>query len=301
MEVRQLHDVDISRLRVFMAVVDSGGFAAAQAELGVSAATISVRMSELEQTLGVRLCKRGRAGFWLTRDGETVYSECLQLFRAHEKFRSSVDNLRGLLSGELRVGVIDNIVFDPDCPLSSALARLKDASDDLKLSLYTMEPLELQRAVIEQRVNIAIGVFYKKVQTLNFHPLFRERLYLYCGIGNDLFDAEESEITPEAIARLPCVERTYGQTIKRANSAHYLHAGAWSSSLEAAATLILSGRYIGFLPDYYAKIWESKGQMKALLPQEFYYDSEICIVTRKDQADSILVNTMSRILREQQE
>ena len=300
MEIRQLQDIDIRRLRVFMAVAEGGGFAAAEAELGVSPATISVRMSELEHTLGVRLCNRGRTGFGLTPDGKTVYEECLRLFVAHEDFRNSVHNLRGLLTGELKIGLIDNIVFDPDCPIAGALAKLMDASTDLKLSVYTMEPLELQRAVIDRRIHLAIGVFYKKVQSLNFVSLFSERLNLYCAAGNALFDAHPDDVTIESIGQQSCVERTYGQTAERLNPGRHLKIDAWSSSLEATAILILSGQYLGFLPTYYADIWERRGQMKILLPDRFHYQSKICIVTRKNQHNNVLVKALSGILRAQQ-
>ena len=49
-----LADVDLRRLRVFDAVVRNKGFAAAQNELNVSQATISIQIAELEERLSVR-------------------------------------------------------------------------------------------------------------------------------------------------------------------------------------------------------------------------------------------------------
>jgi DNA-binding transcriptional LysR family regulator len=39
--------------------------------------------------------------------------------------------------------------------------------------------------------------------------------------------------------------------------------------VEAFAMLILSGCYIGFLPENYAKFWESKGEVRKLLPKRY--------------------------------
>src|ERR1044071_3670900 len=49
----RLSDVDVKLLRVFTRVVEHGGFSAAQAELGISQASISTYMSDLEARLGV--------------------------------------------------------------------------------------------------------------------------------------------------------------------------------------------------------------------------------------------------------
>jgi DNA-binding transcriptional LysR family regulator len=67
--VSRLDTVDLRLLRVFATVVEARGFTAAQTILNVSGSTISNQISALETRLGVKLCRRGRAGFKLTEDG----------------------------------------------------------------------------------------------------------------------------------------------------------------------------------------------------------------------------------------
>jgi hypothetical protein len=50
-------------LRLFVSVVECGGFSAAQGELGLSQSSISQQMAKLETRLGYRLCSRGKGGF----------------------------------------------------------------------------------------------------------------------------------------------------------------------------------------------------------------------------------------------
>ncbi|MFP3499606.1 LysR family transcriptional regulator, partial [Pseudomonas sp. SIMBA_059] len=52
----QVHDPDLHLLRLFVTVVEAGGFSAAQGVLGLSQPTISQRMAQLETRLGYRLC-----------------------------------------------------------------------------------------------------------------------------------------------------------------------------------------------------------------------------------------------------
>ena len=83
-----LSESDIRLLRVFSAVVDAGGFSAAQIDLNVSQSTISTHMTALEQRLNVRLCERGRSGFRLTERGQLIYQAAQRLFAAIDEFRS---------------------------------------------------------------------------------------------------------------------------------------------------------------------------------------------------------------------
>ena len=69
----QISDIELKQLRVFKAVVDCGGFAAAETTLNISRPNISNHIANLETRINLVLCKRGRAGFALTKEGAVVY------------------------------------------------------------------------------------------------------------------------------------------------------------------------------------------------------------------------------------
>jgi DNA-binding transcriptional LysR family regulator len=53
--------------------------------------------------------------------------------------------------------------------------------------------------------------------------------------------------------------------------------------MESLAILILSGRYIGYLPTHFAKSWERRGQMKRLLDRQASYDEQFFLAYRKKE------------------
>ena len=57
----QVSDMDLRLLRVFKAVAECGGMAAAELELNIGTSTVSRHMKDLETRLGLVLCRRGRA------------------------------------------------------------------------------------------------------------------------------------------------------------------------------------------------------------------------------------------------
>jgi DNA-binding transcriptional LysR family regulator len=50
---------------------------------------------------------------------------------------------------------------------------------------------------------------------------------------------------------------------------------------EAIATLILSGQFLGFLPDHYAQSFVDAGQMRAVQPALFRYECQFFAITRR--------------------
>ena len=118
-----LQTVDLRLLRIFQLVVRFNGFSAAQEPLGMTQATISAHMKQLEGRLGVRLCERGRSGFYLTDQGKQVHSAMLDLFGSIEGFQSAVGAARGELSGALHFGTVDAMYTNPDFDLRAALWR----------------------------------------------------------------------------------------------------------------------------------------------------------------------------------
>lgn len=119
----QISDTDLRLLRVFVTIARCGGFTPAQAELNVSQSTISNQMRALETRLGVRLCQRGRQGFRLTEQGRALLHSADELFRSLEQFQVDTAALRGDLTGELRVGVVDGTMTDGDGPVVRVQTR----------------------------------------------------------------------------------------------------------------------------------------------------------------------------------
>ncbi|MCZ7597319.1 MAG: substrate-binding domain-containing protein [Gammaproteobacteria bacterium] len=44
---------------------------------------------------------------------------------------------------------------------------------------------------------------------------------------------------------------------------------------------MLTGAYIGYLPEHYARYWVDRGEMRRIGPADTAFDIEFCIVTRR--------------------
>ncbi|MFQ5959020.1 MAG: LysR family transcriptional regulator [Alphaproteobacteria bacterium] len=275
-----LNTVDLRLLRVFTAVVDCGGFSAAQVALNVSQSTISTQMADLEARLGARLGERGRAGFSLTDAGRCVYEASGRLFRALDAFASEVGALRGRLVGELHVGAIDNMISNPDCRLDDAIARFKGRAGAVHLNLHVAPPLEIERAVLDGRFYVGIGTFPNHAPGLAYSRLFAEEMNLYCGRGHPFFGRDDAALDVAEIEGAEYARRGYA-TAARTGRLRPRNVTATAFNMEAIATLVLSGRFTGHLPTHYTTRWVEQGLMRPLKPRLFRFDSPFEFVVRR--------------------
>ena len=153
----QLAPSDIKLLRLFVKVVENGGFAGAQAELNVSASTISTQMSTLETRLGIRLCERGRIGFKLTDKGRRIYTAALRLEEAIDCIRADIGELRGKLVGELHVGIVDTTTTNPDSHLHEAIRLFTARDNSVNITLHVAEPATMEKRLLEGRLHLGVS------------------------------------------------------------------------------------------------------------------------------------------------
>ena len=266
--MRRLGTSDLRLLRIFTTVVDCNGFGNAQVALGLSQSTLSSHMTKLEAQLGTRLCRRGRRGFKLTRTGEETYRAALDLFRSIAAFESRMGRVHGRESERLRVGIIDSLVRSRDFSLPGAIAAFGEANPDVAIDLETLPASSLENAVSEGRRDVVIGPLSRALPKLTYATLFEERHALYCGRDHPWFAHDDAGITQGDLAEARFSVRTYRyfDDVYRFGG---VQPGASVSSMEAQEAMILSGRFVGYLPRHQGDPWAASGQMRAIRPGDW--------------------------------
>jgi LysR family transcriptional regulator, transcriptional activator for bauABCD operon len=60
--------------------------------------------------------------------------------------------------------------------------------------------------------------------------------------------------------------------------------------------LILSGAYVGYLPEHFAQPWVDRARLRALLPAAFGYQSPFSLVTRRGRGREATLQAMRELL-----
>ncbi|WP_374575339.1 LysR family transcriptional regulator [Phenylobacterium sp.] len=275
-----IQDVDLKLLRMFRTIVQCGGFSLAQARLNISQSTISTQMSKLETRLGVRLCERGHGRFRLTPEGERVLAATQKMLASIDDFHSELAETKGEPRGELRIGLLDNMVTNPLSPLSRVLAELAVEAPGIHFNLTIGGVADLGEKVLDSRLHLAIAFSYRPIEGLSYIPLFSEEHRLYCGRAHPLFRRPPGEITVDEVKQYEFAGWGEVQFGEENRPPIEVEETASSPFMEGLTYLILSGRYLAYLPSHYAQRWEECGQMRAVLPEIAASKAQFFLMTR---------------------
>jgi len=285
----QVADFDLRLIRVFKTVAEYGSFAAAESALGITRSAISLHMSDLEKRLGMRLCQRGRAGFALTDQGREVLRASEAMLASIEDFRREVNQLHQRLRGELNIGLMNNLVTQPRMRITSALRAVRQESDEVRINISMSPPGEIERGLLDGRLHVGAFPQTTALSGLDYQPLYEEQSLLYCSRTHPLF-AQAATMDARQLAGTPAVVPSYRMNAQAMDLHQELSCAARASDREAIAFLILTGEYVGFLPDHYAAAWVEKGQLAAIAPEQMKFSVTIAAATRSGRRQNFIVD-----------
>lgn len=294
----QLSDMDLRLLKVFKSVVDCGGMAAAELELNIGTSTVSRHVKDLETRLGLVLCRRGRAGFALTAEGQRVYDETLRLLASVDAFRGSIDDIHNRMGGQLDVALFDKTATNPQAHIGEAIARFTEIAPEVKLAVHVGSINAIEQGVLEGNFQIGIIPAHRASKSLVYADLFDETMLLYCGAGHPLFCVSHDKLTWARLREHHFAGLGYHSPNMELSHRAKLSRMATGFDQEAIATLILSGRFLGFLPDHYAQVFEERGLMKAVLPARFNYACRFVSLLRRSPKPSRAVLAFQECLEQ---
>jgi DNA-binding transcriptional LysR family regulator len=277
-----ISDIDIRLLRLFATVAECGGFAAAEAQLQTGLSTISKHVKELETRLGVRLCRRGRAGFALTDQGREVYLAAQQLLSAMDAFRYRMNDIHTEIVGELNLGIVDTLLTDPNFRLSAVLAAAKRRAPRVQVNIAVDPPNLLEKAVLEETLHAAIVTIRQRLPGLDYRFLYGEQNNLYCAETHPLYRRCPDDAVAEDFVGCELVGRSYAEQEEARQLHGELTRTATANDVEGVALLMLTGRYLGYLPDHYVAATTFPVALRPVLPQLYGYSVEIELATRQN-------------------
>ena len=279
-------EYDLRLLKIFRAVVENGGFAAAENTLGITRSTISIHIASLETRMGLKLCLRGRAGFSLTQEGQEVYHGTLTLFENIDNFSIMVSSLGKDLSGELIILCADQLMGASQRKLAEVIREINTNAPDLHLVLDTENIGNIEKALLRDKAHFGLIPPYQTIDGLVYQQFTKEPIFLCCGAKHPLFNQLDSNITEAQIGESPAVHPGIDIEPKGHVQLKRLKLSAKAYQFDTRKTLLMSGRYIGFMPQSQIQDELNNGEMRLIKPDQYYYQFELDLVTKSKPKDT---------------
>jgi DNA-binding transcriptional LysR family regulator len=174
---------DLTDLKLFCDVVDTGSITAGAQKSALALAAASTRIRGMEASLGAPLLIRSRQGVTLTEAGRTLLRHARTLLAQSARLREDLGAFAGGLSGEVRLLANTNALteFLPEA-LSAFLADHPQVSVDLEERLSD----EIVGLVAEGAADVGIVAGTVDVGALTTYPFRSDRFVVVTAIGHPL-------------------------------------------------------------------------------------------------------------------
>lgn len=282
---RAITEHDFKLLSVFKAVVENGGFSAAEDELGITRSTISVHMSSLETRLKLTLCQRGRAGFALTPDGQQVYRAFLLLCEAMGEFSYSVSKLTHQVKGSLVVLHSDTLDQTRIKLLSETIESVRLQAPEITITLDGDRIENIEKALLNDKAHVGLFPDYRKIAGLEYEAAFSEPIYLCCSQSHPLFSQPDEAICDAVLKGFDAVVPGVEVSPKGRSQLMKLSPAASAYQFDSRKALIASGKYIGYLPKTQIEYELQANTFRVIQPQTYCYPFSQSLVSKRPPAE----------------
>lgn len=254
----------IEDLRLFVAVIESGGIARAAEELNIAKSAVSRRLAQLEDRYGVRLIDRQPRLWEVTTAGQELYQRAVQMVADAEELDADFLHTANVLKGPLTLSVAREFGLAFLKPVLLDFAR-DHPEIDLTVD-FDDRKVDLDR----ENYDLAIRITYADLTGLIDIPLGESSHALYASP-----DYAVRTALPERLEDLPHHSLLYYGTARRARWSFFEDGKPRSVEFQPALSsnngpfllqAALDGHGIARLPDFVVGDAAASGQLIQVLP-----------------------------------
>jgi DNA-binding transcriptional LysR family regulator len=176
--------MELRQLEYLVAVVEEASFTRAAGRVHISQSGVSAQVRQLEHELGAELIDRSGRAATLTPAGTAALGHAREALAAVAALRQAVDDVNGLLRGQLTVGMVTACTITA---LFDALDRFHRAHPGVALAVVEAGSAELAARVREGTLDLAlIGAAGVPPEGLAALPIVTEHVVAVVPPGHEL-------------------------------------------------------------------------------------------------------------------
>ncbi|MEG3179740.1 LysR family transcriptional regulator [Sphingomonas sp. LT1P40] len=200
--------IDRQLLRYFLAVVDSGTFTAAAAQVNVSQPSLSAGIARLERETGAKLFRRNSQRVELTEAGARLAVHARRIEREFNLAQASIAGL--VLVDTLRLGVLATIAT---AELAGLVERLAVSAPGTRVELVEGNERGLAQNLARGRIDLALTSLRDDAGAMDPEPLRTEGYVMALPAAHPL--AGEAAIPGEALSGETMIVRRHCEALSQ--------------------------------------------------------------------------------------
>ncbi|MFS0596358.1 LysR family transcriptional regulator [Peribacillus frigoritolerans] len=194
--------MEIRHLEYFLMVSKELHFTKAAEKLGISQPTLSHQIKMLEQDVGYALFNRIGKKIELTKVGEIVQQEALNIQNSLQSISSQIRALTKVEIGELKIAVLPGEITDL---VSTLCIKFNQLYPNIKVFVQSTDQVE--KAVLENQADFGIGFEFDRDDMLMVTKLYDEEFYLISNQSTGEQKASFSDVLDSPLILFPNIHQ----------------------------------------------------------------------------------------------
>ena len=164
-----MRDLDLTTLRLFVAVCVSGNMARAGEQENIVASAISKRLAQLEDSVGIKLLERRRHGVVPTQAGETLLEHARGMLAGAERIARDMAGYSSGVKGQVRVLATVSCVSE-NLPDDVAAFLQQEVNRGIRVDIEEHFSRDIVRALKEGSASVGICWDAANLEGLQWRP-----------------------------------------------------------------------------------------------------------------------------------
>ncbi len=177
-------------------------FTKAAEKLGISQPTLSHQIKMLEQDVGYALFNRIGKKIELTKVGEIVQQEAMNIQNSLQSISSQIRALTKVEIGELKIAVLPGEITDL---VSTLCIKFNQLYPNIKVFVQSTDQVE--KAVLENQADFSIGFEFNRDDMLMVTKLYDEEFYLISNQSNGERKISFSDVLDSPLILFPNIHQ----------------------------------------------------------------------------------------------
>ena len=276
--------VDARGLEVFLSVAKHLNYTRAGEEVNLSQPSVSVRIRQLENELGVKLFEQLGKKVALTEAGLVLIPHARRVVTSIEDAQHAIDELQGLERGTLKIGAstTPGMYLVPE-----VIARFNESYPKVEIHLGIKDTREIEEGVVRNEFDFGLVGGHLVADEVDTIPWLTDQLVLVVAPRHPL--AKKKSIKSADLQKEKFILREVGSATRAAVSNQLQNAGLEIESLmemenpESIKKAVQSGLGIAFISTYAVESELKANSLVAIRVRDLRIDRELKIVYRRDK------------------
>jgi DNA-binding transcriptional LysR family regulator len=197
----------LHQLKIFLNVVDFQSVTKAAEELHLSQPAVSIQLKNLQNQFNLPLTEVVGRQLYITDFGKDIAIHCRKILAETEAIKHTVDQYKGLLSGNIKISVVSTAKYI----IPYFLKPFMDLNPGVNISIDVSNKNKVIQGLIKNETDFSLVSVLPEELKLNTIELMENRLYL---LGNENFEGKITK--PKDLEKVNLLFREKGSATRNA-------------------------------------------------------------------------------------